>query len=264
MPFKEGSMGADFDPDEAMARAVADGRPAAAQMDRLRQAAYRCYTWAEKVQGLIPYERAWEACRALDQQLDFVSQNAGQINQKIFGDELPSGSYVPGQLSSDYVYGKTYLQYLLKDAGGNQAAVEAAYEALLNDIQTNGMTPSKHARLDAVADVMSGRPYDPPVLDRDDPSLDSSMPPPDPDPDDPSLDSSMSTMAVASAPARQTPHPARGQKKDLMPVIDYWLGDAAPMHFAPPCPACPAGQARVMQLDAPEHPVALGQRLGVH
>lgn len=258
-------MSADFDPDAAMAQAVANGRPAQDQADILNDAAYICYQAADKVKGIVPHERAWEACLAIDRQADFVTKNLDEINRRIFGDgALPTGGYPPGQKQSDRVYADTYFQYFPVDPNDAKAraALEAAYHAVVKEILDEGMTPSRRARRDALWDDLQGKPFDPPFLQPGYPPRGK----PDPN-EDPYGSDDGSEMSAAAVSERRAPRRGRDRGAGPMPIIAYWLFPAPggpTMHFAATCPACPPDYAAVEELAAPEQASALAQRLRAH
>lgn len=258
-------MSADFDPDAAMAQAVANGRPAQDQADILNDAAYICYQAADKVKGIVPHERAWEACLAIDRQADFVTKNLDEINRRIFGDgALPTGGYPPGQKQSDRVYADTYFQYFPVDPNDAKAraALEAAYHAVVKEILDEGMTPSRRARRDALWDALQGKPFDPPILQPGYPPRGK----PDPN-EDPYSSDDRSEMSAAAVSERRAPRRGRDRGAGPMPIIAYWLFPAPggpTMHFAATCPACPPDHAAVEELAAPEQASALAQRLRAH
>lgn len=258
-------MSADFDPDAAMTKAVGDGRPAGAQYTVLSDAATLCYEAAGKIKGLVPMERAWEACLAIDRQAGFVANNRDEINRRITGGAgFSAGSYPPGQKQSDRVYSDTYFQNFLGDPNDAKAraALQAAYDAVVKEILGDGMIPSRRARRDALWDDLHGIPFNPPLLEPGYP------PPGKPDPnEDPDGSDYGVEMTAAAVSERRAPRRARDRGAGPMPVIAFWLV-AAPgvptMHFAETCPACPPDQADVTQLAAPESPLALAHRLGAH
>lgn len=158
-------MTGDDDSDAAeWAKVLADGRSAEDQSRRLTQMSNRCWEWARKITAPVDaVTRAFEACKGIDAQLDFVDAHLQAIDQKLGNAAgLPSGlpGYAPGQSDSDFVYDATYQEFLAMDP----AARQAAYEAIRAEINQNGTSVSRRARLRAAFDVIQGNPYDPPLI----------------------------------------------------------------------------------------------------
>lgn len=264
-------MAAEFDPDAAMATAVAEGLKASDLYDRLNRALERCYAAADKVKGIIPHESAWEACLALDQQVTFVQAHLDEIDQKISASTgMPPSEEAPDQRKVDTIYGDTYFHYF-----GKGHAAQDKYDKLVKTIRDEGMTPEQKAMIDALWDVLHNIPYYPPLWRPGYPPRNTGKPakpinPFDPnyDPGDPNYsDAQPGAQGMAAASERQAPRRGGARRDGLMPVIDYWLVGARrepTVHFAATCPACAPEQAQVMSLDVPEHPLALADRLGAH
>jgi hypothetical protein len=228
----------DFDPDAAMAEAVANGRPAQDQADILNDAAYVCYQAADKVKGIVPHERAWEACLAIDRQADFVTKNLDEINRRIFGDGvIPTGGYPPGQKQSDRVYADTYFQYFPVDPNDAKAraALQAAYDAVIKEIQDEGMTPSRRARRDALWDDLQGKPFKPPLVQPGYPPRGK----PDPN-EDPYSSDDGTQMSASAVSERRAPRRGRDRGAGPMPIIAYWSLRRAGRPCISPRPARPA------------------------
>lgn len=120
----------------------------------------RCWEGCKRVSpARLP--DAYATCNGLDLKVKFLSKAATMagIDNAIGLPNLQNPA--PGQKSSDTVYDNAFWNFFNKDPGD----VQTAMDALIADIDKNGLTPAKRALLHAYGDIIRGDPYLPPAYD---------------------------------------------------------------------------------------------------
>lgn len=149
--------------DDDLAKAIATGISGEDQYAIAYKAASRCWDVAKKVKGMEPSRLAFEQCKAIADWADFLSTNLEAIDRGIWPDGLPHASpkLSPAQKSSDRVYDHAYWDYYGRpgfDLGLERNRLQRA----IND--DGGDRQSLLTQMQALDDVIDGKPYRPPLL----------------------------------------------------------------------------------------------------
>ena len=242
------------DPQEVIANAIARGISAEDQMIALIKAVDRCNKKAQARKGIVSSIEAQIPCVKLSKQIDIISANADKINTQIFGDPYDHSPRNPDQPKSDRLYDSQYWQYYGKSSAEIKKALNHLYKQPLN--------LTTRARRNALFDLLNNRDYNPPVLDPNAPPAPRPSQEPDEQPD--LGDNEMRASSVRRRPQARRKSP-RKLMEALLPVAEYWTVETRTtptVHFIDDCPACPAEQADVQQLDEAMHPLQLAEELG--
>lgn len=242
-------------PKEFIKEAIARGIAAEDQWSAMNDALTRCNKLAERMPTIVGRNNVRVRCMKIGQKVSILANNMAKINKAISGDSKYFHSPLSAdQEESDRLYSRKYWEYITKSPAEIEEALDHLNKQPLNLVRRAWRTALLH--------LLKKLDFDPPILD-------PNAPPPAQHPSDtpdeqPDLgDKEMSASSVRGG--RQRGKYPRKLVEALMPVEAYWVVEtarSATVHYVGECPACPAEQADVQQLDEAMHPLHLADELG--
>ena len=140
--------------------AVKDGFRPYDQAQRAWDLATRCHQRCDKIGDLGAKLDCDNGCKAMEARALWFDKHADAIEKALDNQFKPMPA---GQNASDRLYTDVYTA----NTGKSADDLDAQISEVIDEIHTQGLTPARRARLDALNDRKMGAPFNPPIYDPD-------------------------------------------------------------------------------------------------